>query len=103
MSAAHTPGPWNVLFRTIVSNNEDIAEVNRLPGFENHASVRAETEANARLIAAAPELVAAVQTSVCHAGLILRFLSQGKTDKAAEYAANLRFDLRAALAKAGAS
>jgi hypothetical protein len=64
--AAHTPGPWNVLFRTIVSNNEDIAEVNRLPGFENHASVRAETEANARLISAAPDLLAA-----CRAALAL--------------------------------
>jgi hypothetical protein len=55
MSAQHTPGPWAVVQRFSVAQDFDggiaVADVVRLPS-------RAEAEANARLIAAAPETAA---------------------------------------------
>lgn len=65
MSAAHTPGPWR--FQIHESANGD-----EIYGFEVLTSVkrelvyfdadgRSETEANARLIAAAPDLLAALE------------------------------------------
>lgn len=60
MSNNHTPGPWHVQGCGIVSMNDNIAHVARLPGEENHPSVLAERKANAALIASAPELLAAL-------------------------------------------
>ena len=53
----HTPGPWEVVNSEIHSADEVIAEVYILDGF------RAD-EANARLIAAAPDLLEACLTVV---------------------------------------
>ena len=68
MSAAkHTPGPWSAGVRS--GNFIDITHSNNQPGAITRALCRvqarqswvAEAEANARLIAAAPELLAALE------------------------------------------
>ena len=64
MSAAHTPGPWRlklgkgVQYTYLVSdrNGQDIANWAHYPN-----ATKAQTKANARLIAAAPELLDALQ------------------------------------------
>lgn len=63
MSDKHTPGPWNVAGLTITADagnpEQPIAHIVQfLPKFSH------ETEANARLIAAAPELLAALVAMV---------------------------------------
>lgn len=72
MSAQHTPGPWriNPCFQTMISNCEDgddsadICEVSEwTPEFWD------ERDANARLIAAAPELLEALEKAI-HARVI---------------------------------
>ena len=60
----HTPGPWSYSDHASprITNVEcDIARVEALPGSENHSEVRGEVIANARLIAAAPDLLAALR------------------------------------------
>ena len=54
--AAHTPGPWEYsqVWHTVFSGNKDICQISA--GFG-----RAEEAANARLIASAPQLVAALE------------------------------------------
>jgi len=65
----HTPGPWSYSDHASprITNVEcDIARVEALPGSENHSEVRGEVIANARLIAAAPDLLAALrEVSLC--------------------------------------
>ena len=66
-NAAHTPGPWDVyagktrgLDRIIVDEkNNQIAHAIDLNEYQKDAEV----DANARLIAAAPDLLAALKTS----------------------------------------
>lgn len=66
MSAKHTPGPWNA-FNSIKaigvgSERSDVAWVRfEECGLMDTARSQEEDEANARLIAAAPELLAALQ------------------------------------------
>lgn len=74
MSAAHTPGPWKVhtnytvphgsynMGRDVGPNQRAVCTV--IGAFE-HPTPGEEAEANARLIAAAPELLAALQDAVC--------------------------------------
>lgn len=68
MSAAHTPGPWSVNFKKFsevqAENGAVIAECKKLTGLVN-------LQANARLIAAAPDLLAALRgldEAYCRAG-----------------------------------
>ena len=52
----HTPGPWQVSpYNNITSRNGTVAKTEQMPG--NYDSER---EANARLIAAAPDLLTAL-------------------------------------------
>ena len=81
MNTKHTPGPWTVspsarastLTRIFSVNEERLVASASGPGL----SESGEAEANARLIAAAPELLAALQTLVQmtgNAGQLERFL-----------------------------
>ena len=56
----HTPGPWKVFDRTLVGT-DDIAVAN-VKGSDSISD--AQDEANARLIAAAPELLAALKHTI---------------------------------------
>jgi hypothetical protein len=59
MSAAHTPGPWRVTGPNIRAGDALLAMVT--DHWANETTPDAEKMANARLIAAAPELLAALQ------------------------------------------
>jgi hypothetical protein len=53
MNTQHTPGPWSVSpYNNITSKNGTIAKIEQMPGNDE-----AERKANARLVAAAPELL----------------------------------------------
>jgi hypothetical protein len=71
--------------------NDNIAHVARLPGEENHPSVLAERKANARLIASAPEMLAALD-------IMVRAANVSDIDPLVMFAAIER--ARAAIAKA---
>lgn len=61
VTATHTPGPWNVgSARLVWVDGTDIAQVIRTNGDQATAM------ANARLIAAAPDLLAVVQHAYTH-------------------------------------
>ena len=90
MKTQHTPGPWSV---------SKLATPDYAPEFAIHAgdddlarTMNGDSEANARLIAAAPDLLAALQ----------RILSVRcfRNDLSAEHHAALN-DCRAAIAEAG--
>jgi hypothetical protein len=59
MNAKHTQGPWG--YRRAFSNGEPCGMVITPMGYDLNTSNEEENEANARLIAAAPELLAALQ------------------------------------------
>ena len=62
MSTQHTPGPW------IVGYDEDsdfyLVGLEESPGLVTHPIVRLHDEPNARLIAAAPELLQCLQQAI---------------------------------------
>lgn len=68
-SASHTPGPWSVntahedpQFQSVSDKDgRTIADIAYHKFTETHYPLRAESEANARLIAAAPELLDAAK------------------------------------------
>ena len=70
----HTPGPWSVTARS--NNMIDVIHANRAPGAITLALCRVqarqswlkEAEANARLIAAAPEMLEALETAYYNEG-----------------------------------
>ena len=57
--AKHTPGPWNLFSRgtTIAVHVDGACEVVGRPGFDDSDRPISEHEANARLIAASPDLL----------------------------------------------
>lgn len=62
--AKHTPGPWNIYF-----NSQDDLVIRKMfaDGQESHVVARCHSGyANARLIAAAPELLEALETLAEH-------------------------------------
>lgn len=63
---AHTPGPWRVSLDTVscVKTGRLVADCERTPHSERPAPPDAEDMANARLIAAAPDLLAALVAMV---------------------------------------
>ena len=79
MNTSHTPGPWTVKGRKMearIYGNVEGGPVAVVPYVTEWASNQYD-EANARLIAAAPELLAALQTLVQmtgNAGQLERFL-----------------------------
>jgi len=80
MSASHTPGPWRADRRAILAGEgmqtRCIAEV-----WSGAAASLQEADANERLIAAAPELLAALERLVAN---IERWLETGAVATAAE-------------------
>jgi hypothetical protein len=86
----HTPGPWEVGYhdkhgqRTVLSQHIEICTC----WHHSVGAIEKEMEANARLIAAAPELLAALQ-------MVMSLYGDGFAADAQAYA-------RAAIAKAGA-
>ena len=59
----HTPGPWRVSVGDLVvgANGRRVADCEHTPYLERPAASIPEDEANARLIAAAPELLEALE------------------------------------------
>ncbi len=60
---SHTPGPWKNLENRITSSGGEICEIFALEGDDRHSKYE-EANANARLIAAAPELLQILQSIV---------------------------------------
>lgn len=78
----YTPGPWHWNRHQsdwwITEHTSDLTICNLL----EHVSVlgKNQTEANARLIASAPELLAALEELTLRAGIALDYAIQGKTE-----------------------
>ena len=91
----HTPGPWESL--------DDCVRVDRPSDPDHHMMVCSipgfltGNKANARLIAAAPELVEACRVALSYFNALMQDLSGDGWEEN-----HLRTQLRAALAKAGA-
>ena len=65
--AAHTPGPWQIEWNVAqggeghyITDSKDMAELSRIAAVLFHDDADGETRANARLLAAAPDLLAAL-------------------------------------------
>ena len=66
--AAHTPAPWLIEWNAAqggeghyITDSNDMGELSRIAAVLFHDDADGETRANARLIAAAPELLAALE------------------------------------------
>lgn len=66
--AAHTAGPWLIEWNAAqggdghyITDSKDMGELSRIAAVLFHDDADGETRANARLIAAAPELLAALE------------------------------------------
>ena len=104
MTQSHTPGPWHIeQFTSGYSKHEDRTISHRLESGNMLRIARAynvmgpnETDANARLIAAAPDLLAA-----CHALMRAEAMQEGKRGGEIMGQISLAIDAaRAAIAKA---
>lgn len=75
MSAAHTPGPWKVVSDSTARELDlfEIADVSHLrvicDGNTNGYDIAGSPEADARLIAAAPKLLAALKTCLINGSM----------------------------------
>lgn len=107
MSAAHTPGPWEACdpgdygdfdghSRVILGNDRRIAVVHRHPSINT-----AQSDADASLIAAAPDMLAALEQSVLYVETLHSLMiSDGRRTPATRaLMANINAS-RAAIAKA---
>lgn len=63
MNAQHTPGPWAFIGSTLVQDSGNRLHLGK---FTEAPGLRQAAEANARLIAAAPELLEALQAIIGH-------------------------------------
>ena len=75
--AAHTPAPWLIEWNTAqggeghyITDSKDMAELSRIAAVLFHDDTDGETRANARLIAAAPDLleIARAIVAICDIG-----------------------------------
>ena len=71
--AAHTPAPWLIEWNTAqggeghyITDSKDMAELSRIAAVLFHDDADGETRSNARLIAAAPQLLEALQTTAAN-------------------------------------
>ena len=71
--AAHTPAPWLIEWNVAqggeghyITDSKDMAELSRIAAVLFHDDADGETRANARLIAAAPQLLEALQTTAAN-------------------------------------
>jgi len=83
MSTKHTPGPWKVISGAIVhsSDSAPVAEMNRTEEASKAGIYPVERDANAHLIAAAPELLKACKRLLAGYSLI-----DEQREEAKEYA-----------------
>lgn len=99
--AGHTPGPWGVAY--LDSNGQAVvkAEHIEIATCWHHCveSIEKEMHANARLIAAAPDLLEALREAQTLAKLALTLTGCRSDD---EYVAHVQQKIDAALTKAGA-
>jgi hypothetical protein len=65
MSSKHTPGPWRLTGDKLFRLTRQIEDTNGM-GLAHAYGNDAEADANARLIAAAPDLLAAIETLLPH-------------------------------------
>lgn len=70
MTAKHTPGPWSIHWGTAQSgsghhivDSSDMGELSRIATVLFHDDTDGETAANAHLVAAAPDLLEALQSA----------------------------------------
>ena len=71
--APHTPAPWRIEWNTAqggeghyITDINDMGELSRIAAVLFHDDADGETHANARLIAAAPQLLEALQTTAAN-------------------------------------
>ena len=71
--AAHTPAPWLIEWNAAqggeghyITDSNDMGELSRIAAVLFHDDTDGETRANARLIAAAPRLLEALQTTAAN-------------------------------------
>ena len=102
MKAQHTPGPWSVSKLATPDYAPEFAIHGRLTRwFDLARTMNGNSEANARLIAAAPELLAALDLVLARLEVAADDAEELGYDQRAE---NIREDIitaRAAIAKAG--
>ncbi|WP_101048886.1 hypothetical protein [Macromonas nakdongensis] len=109
MNARHTPGPWAIEHETDITGSENSPEIGCVGKVDiAHVYLRAvpgKTEANARLIAAAPDLLTALRMVMACAGDIsaapdgLLEMALDDGDEEARRQANAFLVARAAIAK----
>ncbi len=99
MTSKHTPGPWRVVGGTQVTGRDVICNTADLddPRQSNEAWV-AEMQANARLIAAAPDLADALRAALAFMQSLPLDLPDG-SDESRRDLVNAMFAARAALNK----
>lgn len=98
----HTPGPWQWekrggAFRAIEGASGTIVAVTEEYAGDAWIDI---SEANARLIAAAPELLIELRQAVIQMGMAADCIQNGRYDEALLYASSLMRSKRAAIAKA---
>ena len=71
--AAHTPAPWQIEWNAAqsgeghyITDSNDMGELSRIAAVLFHDDADGETRANARLIASAPQLLEALQTTAAN-------------------------------------
>lgn len=67
MTTKHTPGPWVVACQATVANADETMVVANVSSWSLEAE---QVQANTRLIAAAPELLEALEMVACWRGLL---------------------------------
>lgn len=93
----HTPGPWKLAGKTTISNDgEDFC----LANVGTFSIEQEEAEANARLIAVAPELLEALIGAVAQMSLAADCIENGRFDEALLHIRSLSREKHAAIAKA---
>jgi len=95
MAAKHAPAPWKIVDQDKIEANDGKGYIAYVYGVDNpRAAIAEESRANAALIAAAAELLAACEFALKYAAL--------KADHGTPMAAQLVAALSAAVAKANA-
>ena len=71
--AAHTPAPWQIEWNAAqsgeghyITDSNDMGELSRIAAVLFHDDADGETRANARLLASAPQLLEALQTTAAN-------------------------------------
>lgn len=101
-SSAHTPGPWSVADEQILSDTLNEYGNFNVCVFKRYGDLTAQDKANMRLIAAAPDLLAALKRVSLRAGLANDIQHSGETVPAEVWSElyQVTNEARAAIAKA---